>query len=312
MARKPRIEIEDALYHVITRGNQKQKIFKSQSDFETYLSVLTAYKKRYQYSLYAYVLMNNHVHLLIEVKKTPLSKIMQGINQSYTMYFNREHGTVGHLFQGRYKAILCDREDYLLSLVKYIHLNPVRAGKAVNPDEYPWSGHRAYIQKSADKRELVDRDQVLVMFSENKSAAVRLYKAYMGDGAPVKKEDIYSTVGEWILGGERFIEKVRKEKPLTLQATKRAREYTLTEIAKAIELTCGATHREMLLQSKERGVSQCRKVMSLVAHEYGYRGTEIAAFLGKDPVMVTRHLRERAGLKKEVEQVIDVLEKGRI
>jgi REP element-mobilizing transposase RayT len=127
MARKPRIEFEGALYHVITRGNQKQRIFRGTEDYERYLKILGDYKTRYDFALYAYVLMGSHVHLLMETKAVPLSRILQGINQSYTMYFNRRHTTVGHLFQGRYKAILCDQDSYLISLVKYIHMNPIRA-----------------------------------------------------------------------------------------------------------------------------------------------------------------------------------------
>ncbi len=128
MARKPRIEFHGAFYHVITRGNQRQKIFKDKQDYIRYLAILSDYKERYKYFLYAYVLMNNHVHLLIQTQETPLSKILQGINQRYTIYFNRKYKTIGHLFQGRYKAILCDKDEYLLTLVKYIHNNPVRAG----------------------------------------------------------------------------------------------------------------------------------------------------------------------------------------
>src|SRR4030042_3150799 len=142
MARKARIEYEGAFYHVIARGNQRQRVFKDENDFQKYLELLVYYKERHKYSLYAYVLMNNHVHLLIETFKIPLSKIIQGINQSYTMYFNKKYRTVGHLFQGRYKAILCDKDAYLLSLIKYIHLNPARAKKAKAAGEYGRRTHR--------------------------------------------------------------------------------------------------------------------------------------------------------------------------
>jgi len=98
MARKPRIEFEVAFYHVITRGNQRQKIFKDDKDYKKYLEILFEYKKQYHYHLFAYVLMNNHVHLLLETKDIPLSRIQQGINQRYTMYFNKKYKTVGHLF----------------------------------------------------------------------------------------------------------------------------------------------------------------------------------------------------------------------
>ncbi len=205
MARKPRIEFEGAFYHVITRGNQRQKIFRDDDDYGKYLEVLARYKDLYQYRLYAYVLMTNHVHLLVETGGVPLSKILQGINQSYTGWFNRRYETVGHLFQGRYKAILCDRDSYLLSLVKYIHLNPVRARLVKTSKEYLWSSHRFYLR--ASDKSIVDEDQVLRLFSEDKkTAARRLYGAFVGDGITVKKEDIYSTIDRRILGDEAFAE----------------------------------------------------------------------------------------------------------
>ena len=145
MARKPRVEFEGAFYYVIVRGNQRQDIFRDDQDRVTYLERLEHYRKRYNFKLYAYVLMSNHVHLLIETQKIPLSKIMQGIQFTYTQYYNRRHRTVGHLFQGRYKAILCDRDSYLLELVRYIHLNPARLNRPKDPWKYPWSSQRAYL-----------------------------------------------------------------------------------------------------------------------------------------------------------------------
>ena len=172
MARKPRIEFEGAFYHVLTRGNQKQKIFKENDDLNIYLEILFDYKKRYNYYLFSYVLMSNHVHLLIQTQKTPLSKILQGVNQRYTAYFNRKYKTVGHLFQGRYKAILCDRDEYMLSLVKYIHMNPVRARVAESPAGYKWSSHSTYSKRITEG--IVDTDIVLRMFSEDKAKARKL------------------------------------------------------------------------------------------------------------------------------------------
>jgi REP element-mobilizing transposase RayT len=189
MARKPRIEYEGALYHVITRGNQRQRVFKDVEDHQRYLKILADYKVRYEYTLYAYVLMSNHVHLLIETRETPLSKILQGINQSYTMYFNRRYGTVGHLFQGRYKAILCDKDAYLLSLIKYIHLNPVRIGVVKEVGKYPWSSHRDYIGRAEGERiGVVDTEQVLGMFSEDKGRARRAYRVYMGEKEAIRSQ----------------------------------------------------------------------------------------------------------------------------
>ena len=134
MARKPRVEYDGAFYHVIVRGNQRQRTFHDDQDRISYLERLEHYRQRYGFRLFAYVLMSNHVHLLLETKSVPLSKIMQGIQFSYTQRYNRRHRKVGHLFQGRYKAILCDRDAYLLELVRYIHLNPGRLKVPVDPE----------------------------------------------------------------------------------------------------------------------------------------------------------------------------------
>src|SRR6266849_7967662 len=145
MARRPRLFAPGLLYHVIARGNQRQPTFLTDADYEAYLARLARYRKRYGVFLYAYCLMPNHVHLLAETPEAPLSRFMQGLQQSYTQRFNRVYGTVGHLFQGRYKAIVCDRDEYLMALIRYIHLHPVRAGLVEDPDAYPYSGHRAYL-----------------------------------------------------------------------------------------------------------------------------------------------------------------------
>ena len=308
MARKPRIQFEGAFYHVITRGNQRQKVFRDNEDFQKYLDILSRYKDLYKYLLYAYVLMNNHLHLLIETRETPLSKILQGISQSYTAYFNRRYRTVGHLFQGRYKAILCDKDSYLLSLVKYIHHNPVRAKIAKSPEEYPWSSHHAYIKKP-DRKGIVDEDQVLRMFSEDKGKARRLYQAFVSDGIVVKKEDIYSTIDKRILGNEQFADAIRGKCEASIEPGRREKEYTLQEIATAIEKAHGITLQQMRGKGKDRHITLGRKLLSLVAHEYGYTGKSIAAYMRKDAALITRHIKEKERLNNDVYRVIDITKK---
>jgi putative transposase len=107
---------------------------------------LGRYRKKYGYAIHAYCLMSNHVHLLVESSEQPLAKFMQGLQQSYSQYFNRKHHKSGHLFEGRYKAIICQKDEYLLELIRYIHLNPVRAGMVQVPERYRHSGHHAYLQ----------------------------------------------------------------------------------------------------------------------------------------------------------------------
>lgn len=203
--------------------------------------------------------MNNHVHLLIEMQKIPPSKILQGINQSFTAYFNKKYKTSGHLFRGRYKAILCDRDEYLLALVKYIHLNPVRAKIAKTLKEYKWSSHRSYAGKP-DKKGIVDEDQVLRMFSEDKANARKIYREYMGDGVSVKKEDIYCTIDKRILGDERFAEWVMDKHEIEIARKRREGEYTLPEIAVGIEKAYGITLNQIREKGKGREVSMGRRL----------------------------------------------------
>ena len=274
-------------------------------DFEIYLDILSSYKRQHGYLLYAYVLMGNHVHLLIETRERPLWKILQGINQRYTLYFNRKYRTVGHLFQGRYKAILCDRDEYLLSLVKYIHLNPVRAKSVARAGEYRWSSHNRYAGNA--KTDIVDTDQVLRMFAEEKAKARGLYRRYVEGGPEVDRRSVYATVDQRILGDERFVEQVMKRAEGEVGAKRRARQYTLPAIAEAMEEARGIKLFEMRGKGKDHAVSAGRKIFSHVATEFGYRGKEIAVYLKKDPAIITRYLKERDTFRKETERVVEIL-----
>jgi len=305
MARKPRIEYEGAFYHVITRGNQRQRVFKGDDDFQKYINLLAFYKERYKYSLYAYVLMSNHVHLLIETRTIPLSKILQGINQSYTMYFNRKHKTVGHLFQGRYKAILCDKDTYLFSLIKYINLNPVRAKIAKAVGEYRWSSYQSYDKQK--NNDLVDTDQVLRMFSEDKSQARKLYRAYIDDGIEVKKEDIYRTISQRILGEEKFVDKVMEKIDERFENKRKHHEYSLKKIVETIGKMRGIILKELRGKSRNREILTVRQLASLAAREFGYKGREIALYLQKDPSVITRYLKEGETLKEDMERALNRL-----
>jgi REP element-mobilizing transposase RayT len=303
MARKPRIEYKGALYHVISRGNRRETIFKDKQDFQKYMEILARYKKRYQFCLYSYVLMSNHIHLLIETGITPLSKIKQGVNQSYAMYFNRRYKSAGHLFQGRYKAILCDRDTYFLQLIKYIHLNPVRAKMVREVQDYQWSSHSYYVVKGKENR-IVDTDCVLRMFSADRTAAMSKYREFMGDGIPVKRDDIYRTIDQRVLGNEAFLENVMEQYDGEIAKKRREREYALSEIASGVERIKGVTLDQMRIHSKASGVTECRKLFILISKEYGYRGKEIADYIGRDPAIISMALKDRSQLADDMERVI--------
>ncbi len=204
MARPLRIEYEGAFYHVTSRGNERKKIFYANSDYEKFKTYLKDAQDKYGYLLHCYVLMSNHYHLLMETPNANMSKVMHFINGSYTNYINRRRGRSGHLFQGRYKAILVERDRYLLELSCYMHLNPVRAGLVKRPEDYPYSSYGAFIRMGA--RNLVSCDLIWEMISKGKREASRKYKEFV-EGAMRKSpgtplEDIY---GGSILGSERFI-----------------------------------------------------------------------------------------------------------
>ncbi|MDO9534664.1 MAG: transposase [Bacillota bacterium] len=175
MPRKPRIHYPGAVYHVIARGNNQENILVSDQDKKRYRELIKKYKDRFSFLLYGYVIMDNHVHLILEVQEYPLSKIMQGIQQSYTQWYNQCNKRVGHVFQQRYKAILCDKDSYLLSLLKYIHYNPIRAGITPTLD-YPWSSHLDYL---FGKNTFVDSHFCLSLFNDQAATAIIQYMEFM-------------------------------------------------------------------------------------------------------------------------------------
>ena len=143
MARPLRIEFPGAIYHVTSRGDRREAIFDDDTDREALLQVLDRTLTRFDGCVFAYCLMDNHYHLVLHTRRANLSRIMRDVNGIYTQAYNHRHGTVGHLFQGRFKAILVDRDAYLLEVCRYVELNPVRAAMVGDPGGWPWSSYRA-------------------------------------------------------------------------------------------------------------------------------------------------------------------------
>lgn len=315
MARKPRIHFAGALYHVISRGNQRQKIFRSSTDRFRYLDFLQRYQNRYNFRLYAYVLMSNHVHLLVEAGQTPISKVMQGLQQSYTLYFNHRYGFVGHLFQGRYKAILCDRDSYLLELVRYIHLNPVRSKIVREPGEYRWSSHRGYLGKRVGEERLVESAWVLSRFARNRSAAVKRYREFVLAGmADGHREDLYATKEQRYLGDDDFVERIahniESEAPPTLR-------LEVGEIERAVCDQFDLSAEILRAKSKERRGSLGRVVVAYLGQELAnIRVQEVARRYGRDQVSLSlglKRLREKLvedfALRTSLEKLVGSLRK---
>jgi REP element-mobilizing transposase RayT len=223
MARPLRIEFPGALYHITSRGNAGQRVFRDDGDRETFLATLAWVVARFGWRCHAYCLMDNHVHLLIETPQPNLSPGMRQLNGVYTQRFNRRHRKVGHLFQGRFKAILVEKERYLLELARYIVLNPVRAKMVKTPNRYPWSSYRSMLGLTPVPPALAT-DWILNQFADTRATARRRYAKFVHDGIGVPGP--WGEVkGQVLLGSEAFVERLTPqfEKCSTREIPKRQR-----------------------------------------------------------------------------------------
>jgi putative transposase len=204
MARPLRIAYPGAFYHVTARGNERRKIFFSQADFLKFLSYLTDAVHKYGTFLHAFVLMGNHYHLIVETPKANLSAFVHAVNSAYTTYFNRKRKRAGHLFQGRYKSILIEKDRYLLELSRYLHLNPVRAGITGKPEDYPHSSYRAYV--SPKEETIVTRELIWGMTGVNEKEAPGRYAGFVKSAIDdAHRNPLESVYGGIILGSTPFI-----------------------------------------------------------------------------------------------------------
>jgi REP element-mobilizing transposase RayT len=287
MARKPRVEFEGAFYHVIARGNQRRSIFSDDRDRKAYLARIERYRKRYNFTIYGYVLMSNHVHLLIQSGKVPLSKIMQGIQGGFTQRYNRQHRTAGHLFQGRFKAILCDRDAYLLELVRYIHLNPVRIRQPHDPWEYRWSSHRAYLGERTPVE--VKSGELLAQLGPTMAQARRSYVRFMEEGLSLGHLDkFYQTIDQRFLGDEEFVESIERkaEEKEGLVAVKKVSFQRLLEVVAAQH---GLAPERFTDVARRRSLTKPRSLLVYLArHWSGMTSKELGLRLRRDGSMISR------------------------
>ena len=287
MARKPRVEFEGAFYHVIVRGNQRQRIFRDDRDRGTYLDRVEHYRQRYGFRIYAFVLMSNHVHLLLETDKTPLSKILQGIQFTYTQYYNRRYQTVGHLFQGRYKAILCDRDAYLLELVRYIHLNPARLKTPQDIAAYRWSSHPAYLGGKGPVA--VDTAMVLEQLGNTARQARNAYRKFLEDGQPLgHQQQYYEIVDQRFLGDEKFVQQMVKRVPQG-EIKPGGPKIQFEKLLIGVAQVHGCAVKDLSAPGRQRAWTKPRALVAYLARQWCAMNTiEIAHRLNRDPSMVSR------------------------
>jgi REP element-mobilizing transposase RayT len=266
MARKPRVHCQDGFYHVMLRGNAGQEIFASPKDQLRFYELAQEGIDRYGHNIHAVCLMNTHVHLAIQVGAIGLPRIIQNLAFRYTRWWNWRQNRTGHLFQGRYKAILIDADTYLLELTRYIHLNPVRSGSVKVPEAYRWSGHRAYL--GLETISWLTTEWVLGMFSRRADQARRAYREFVEQGRDGGYQRDYgkgSEVDSRFLGDSIFIDQLLGPREEGLK-----RVVTVDEIVSHVCRRFSTEEEALFLSGKDRRLSKVRAIAAWLVRESGY------------------------------------------
>ena len=248
------------------------------------------YYKRYPFILYAYALMPNHIHLAIETCEIPLSKIMQGLQQSYVLFVHKKYASVGHLFQGPYGAVLYEKEESASNLVRYIHRNPLEARLVKNPAHYPWCSHHIYMKMG--NCTFLNRKFVLDMFPGDEVKAIQLFNEFVID-IPLNFEQLnFEDVKDrQIIGNKKFVEKVKTEIEISSIAPEidlsnnfsAFRKKTLSEILNIVSKQTKVSADSILSPSRIRTITETRRIFVYISAIYaGHKTMEISNFLKKD------------------------------
>lgn len=307
MPRQARIDAPGALHHVIARGIERGKIFHDDTDREDFLDRLGKVIQQTQTKCYAWALIPNHFHLLLKTGKDPIATVMRRLLTGYASGFNRRHSRSGHLFQNRYRSILCQEDAYLKELVRYIHLNPMRARVVKNLaalDEYPYASHSILLREHS--REWQSTDSVLSLFGRKASVARKKYREFIEEGVGqgrrpeliggglirsaggwagiqvLRKTGGFQKSDERILGDGDFVESVLAEADERLEQkyALRAMGLTLEKLQQIAENLAGVRPDGMIGNSKTSKVVLARKVFCYWAsRELGFTLTEIAGKL---------------------------------
>ncbi len=283
MARPLRIEYPGAVYHITSRGNEKKAVYRDDQDRKNFLSMLYGVNKRYNWICHAYCLMDNHYHLLIETPDGNLSIGMRQLNGIYTQVFNNRHERTGHLFQGRYKAILVQKDSHLLEVCRYVALNPVRAGMINAPENWTWSSYCSTAGKEK-AHPCLSTEWILAQFSGKRGRAEEEYRRFVQWG--IGKESIWLEVkGQAILGEGEFVKSLA-------DYLKRYRE--VPEIPKSQRYVNRPGLEEILQENVLRDRRKRNRKIAEAVFNHGYRQSEIARHLGMHYSTISNLLREKA------------------
>lgn len=303
MARKPRIHYPGAVFHVILRGNAGHPVFFDHADHCRFYLLLQEVTAKFNCLIHAFCCMSNHIHIVLQVGIIPLSKIMQSLALRYTRWINRKNHQAGHVFQGRFKAILIDSDRYLLELVRYIHLNPVRAGMVSQPEEYPWSGHNVYIGQ--DYLLWLTTDWVLAQFSDDATHARSCYCRHVFDGMgeSVRPEFQAGLIEGRILGNDYFADEALHK------ANQQYLGYNaLDEIVNVVCSYFKTSCDKLAAAGKSRPQAEARAVVALLTRESVHSLTDLGVLLNRDVASLSqaaRRLEVRLGCEPSLIRCVD-------
>jgi len=311
MPRKPRLHYPGAVYHVILRGNCGQDVFFDAGDRTRFLLLLQESVERFEYRIHAFCLMTTHLHLAVQVGDVPLSRIMQNIGFRYTQFINRKYQRAGHLFQGRFKALLIDGDSYLLELIRYIHLNPVRAGMVQYPEEYIWSSHSSYYG-AVPRPPWLTVNWALAQFAGEIDLAAARFKAFVDDGVGEGyRKDFHSGSFEGrALGDDTFIDLA-----LLKAEEKRDADMTLNQVIESVCSTYQLSTADLCAPGKAQPAAEARAMTALlVRNTESLSLSELAGFLTRDLSglsQAARRIERRFGtddmLQRKMDQVSEKL-----
>ncbi len=313
MARPLRIEFDHAVYHVMSRGNERKPIVKDDHDRERRLEWLRRTVEMYGWRLHAFVLMNNHDHLFVETPDPNLSAGMQHLNGSYTSYFNNRHRRHGHLFQGRYKSHVIESEGHFWEVSRYIHLNPVRARLVERPEQWAWSSYPGY-QRTSRQLAWVTYGDVLAEFGRNIEQARRAYRRFVTAGiAESPASPLKNAVGGLIVGGEAFALRIRemlegRPTDSSVPALERLRPRPSLEVIASAVADVFEVDRSRWTDGRRNDDASRAAAAFLARRRFGYRGREVATALGYGShggvtAAVRRIESSTAALKRKIRQI---------
>jgi REP element-mobilizing transposase RayT len=263
MPRKPRLHVPDGLYHVTLRGDDGRDVFFTPADRSLFYDLLAEGVFRFGYRVHAFCLMTNHVHLALQAGETPLSIGMQNLSFRYTRHVNMTQKRVGHVFQGRYKAVLVDQDAYGLALVRYIHLNPVRAKMVRQPGAYRWSSHRAYLGR--ERLPWLSTEVVLAQFSKRLATARSRFAEFVDAGKDEGHSTLYygGEVDSRVVGDKKFLKRVVKRPPRC------AKPPTLRALIDYVCQLQGLDSKSLRAPGRARQTAQARTLVAWLAVQTG-------------------------------------------